>query len=93
MGCIVVQEDAKAVFRLVGPLDDLDFDQIEIQFETIIERPDAVVIFDFAELQSLSASLVALLGLLRLHASMAGAQLELRHLRPEVETFIGSHWN
>lgn len=93
MGCIVVQEDAKAVFRLVGPLDDQDFDQIEIEFETIIEKPDAVVIFDFAELQNLSSSLLALLGLLRLHASQVGAQLELRHLRPEVESFIGSRWS
>ncbi|BAE52337.1 STAS domain-containing protein [Paramagnetospirillum magneticum] len=90
MACEVVHEDAKTVFRLVGQLDDLDFDRIEVGFETVIEQPDAVVIFDFAELETLSASLLALLGMLRLHACRVGAQLELRHLNPSVRTFLDS---
>lgn len=92
MGCIVENERDGTVFRLVGSLDDSDFEHIESDFEAVIGDPEAVVIFDFGELEVLSASLVALMGLLRLHAMQAGAAMKLRNLRSEAVEAAAFPW-
>ena len=90
MTCIVVQEDAGTVFRLMGQLDDQDFDRIESGFDKVIVNPNAVVVFDFADLERISASIVALVGVLRLQACRVGAQMELRNLSPEFSSYLAA---
>jgi anti-anti-sigma regulatory factor len=92
MGCVVVNEGEGTVFRLVGALDDEDFEHIESGFRQIAADPENPVIFDFGELEQLSASLVALMGLLRLQATRAGISMKLRNLRTETAENAAFPW-
>ncbi|MBI3445462.1 MAG: hypothetical protein HY055_08875 [Magnetospirillum sp.] len=90
MTCIVAQENASTVFRLVGQLDDQDFDRIESGFDQVVDCPNAVVIFDFAGLERISASIVALVGVLRLQAYRVGTKVELRNISREFSEFLSA---
>jgi len=83
MACMIVHDSGRTTIRLAGDLDDRDFNDIEAGFELALDRRCPSVVFDFSGLPRITASVRALLGVLRLQGQRAGTRVELRNLAPE----------
>ncbi|MDO8606676.1 MAG: hypothetical protein Q7R40_09085 [Phaeospirillum sp.] len=84
MACTVAHDNNRTTIYLVGQLDDRDFDDIENGFELALDRRHPAVIFDFLELEQVTALIIALMGVLRIQAYRAGTSIELRNVAPDV---------
>ena len=88
MTCTVAHDDNRTTIYLVGLLDDYDFDVIENGFELALDRRHPAVVFDFLELERVTALVIALMGVLRLQAYRAGTSIELRNMKPEMGAML-----
>ena len=88
MACTVAHDNGRTVIHLTGHLDERDFNDIESGFEQALDRRDPAVVFDFAALDRITTSMMALMGVLRLQARRAGTTIELRNLAPELRAAL-----
>lgn len=79
MTCLVAHTFSETIIQLSDFPDEDEFAAIEGGFESALDRKTAKVIIDLTDMRQVDASLVALLGLLRLQARRAGISLELRN--------------
>lgn len=84
MACKIAHDGGGTTIHLVGHLDDRDFEVIENGFELALDRRDPAVVFDFSDLERVTTSVIALMGVLRLQARRAGTIIELRNLTTDL---------
>jgi hypothetical protein len=87
MACLIAHTTRETIIRLPPELAEDDFNVIESGFESAVDRCNHVVIIDFAETHHVNASLVALMGMLRLRARRIGVAVEVRNLSED----LGDH--
>ncbi len=80
MGCCITKDSIGTVIHLVDELNEDDFDRIQMGFEQAVDNGAVYVILDFDQLEIVTSSVTALIGMLRLQSRRKGTALELRNV-------------